>query len=148
MSYTTLLYHIVFSTKGRRPVLRDELLTRVVEYTSGIARNLKSMILLGGGAADHVHLAASVPPALAVSDFIRDLKSNSSGWVHDTFAEMDDFAWQDGYAAFIVSPSVMPTLKEYIRTQAEHHRTVSFEEELIALLRKHGIEYEERYVFG
>ena len=148
MSYTTLFYHIVYSTKGRRPALQDDVLKRVVEYTGGIARNLEGAVLLGGGATDHLHLATSVPPALAVSDFIRDLKSNTSGWVHDTLPEMSDFAWQEGYAAFSVSPSVMPNVKRYIEGQAEHHKTVSFEDELIALLKKHGIEYDERYVFG
>ncbi|KKL49866.1 hypothetical protein LCGC14_2311230 [marine sediment metagenome] len=146
MSYTNLFYHIVFSTKDRRPVLSDELLPRVIHYIGGIVRQLRGQLLEGGGIEDHVHLAAIVHPASALADFIRTLKSNSTGWVHTTFPDKADFGWQDGYAAFTVSSSVLPKVKHYIRSQKEHHKEMSFTEELIALLQKHGVEYDERYI--
>jgi REP element-mobilizing transposase RayT len=146
MSYASLFYHIVFSTRQRRPFLSDALMPRLIEYAGGIAHNLQGQILAAGGAADHLHVAAAVHPTAAVSAFIGQMKAGSSGWVHKTFPDMGTFGWQDGYAAFSVSPSVMPKVKAYIRRQREHHRKVSFEEELIALLEKHGIEYDERYI--
>ena len=148
MSYTSLFYHIVFSTKDRRALLRDDTLQRTCQYMGGIARKLDGQLLLADGMPDHVHLAAEIHPSLAVASFIGRVKANASGWIHETFPDLRDFQWQDGYAAFSVSPSVLPAVKEYILRQAQHHKTVSFEEELVALLRKHGIEYDERYVLA
>ncbi|MDY7009522.1 MAG: IS200/IS605 family transposase [Planctomycetota bacterium] len=146
MSYTNLFYHIVFSTKNRRPFLSDDVLLRACQYMGGITRKLKSQLLLANGVSDHVHLATMVHPTIAIAEFIGKVKSNSSGWIHDTFADLRDFDWQDGYAGFTVSPSVMPKVKQYIRSQPEHHKKVSFQEELIALLKKHGVEYDEKYI--
>lgn len=148
MSYTNLFYHIVFSTKNREPFLSDDALPRTCQYMGGIARKLKCQLLLANGVPDHVHLAAIVHPTIAIADFIGKVKSNSSGWIHDTFADLRDFDWQDGYAAFTVSPSVMPKVKQYIHSQPEHHKKMSFQEELIALLKKHGIEYDEKYIWA
>ncbi len=148
MSYTSLFYHIVFSTKDRRPFLSDDTLSRTCPYMGGIARKLKCQLLLANGVSDHVHLAAVVHPTVAIADFIGKVKSNSSGWIHETFADLRDFDWQDGYAAFTVSPSVMPKVKEYIRSQPEHHKKMTFQEELIALLKKHDIEYDEKYIWA
>jgi REP element-mobilizing transposase RayT len=148
MSFTSLFYHVVFSTKDRRPSLGRESLTRTCQYIGGIARELKGLLLIGDGMPDHVHLATEIPPTARISDFIGKLKSNSSGWIHETFPDLRDFGWQDGYSAFTVSPSVLPRVKEYIRTQEEHHRNLTFQEELVALLKKHGVEYDERYIWA
>lgn len=148
MSYTSLFYHVVFSTKERRGFLADDLLVRSCKYIATIAKDLGGQVACSGGMPDHVHLAAVVPPTMAVAEFIGKIKSLTSGWVHRTFPQQDSFAWQDGYAAFSVSPSVLPKLKRYIASQAEHHRQMSFAEELAALLRKHGIEYDEKFLLG
>ncbi len=148
MSYTSLFYHVVFSTKGRATLLTEDLLDRTGQYIGGIVRGLKGQLLVAGGTPDHIHLAGVIPPTEAVSDFIGKVKSNSSGWIHETFPEMRDFRWQDGYAAFSVSPSILPKVKQYIRSQGEHHKQQTFEEELIALLDKHGVEYDERYLWA
>ena len=146
MSYTNLLYHIVFSTKQRRPLLTGDLRTRVFEYLGGVVRKLDGKLLRAGGADDHVHLAISSPPALGVSELVRKVKANTSRWMHRQLVAQETFAWQDGYAAFTVSPSALPRVLEYIANQEEHHRRMTFEEELKALLNKHGIEYDERYI--
>jgi len=146
MSYTNLFYHIVFSTKERRALLTDELLPRVIQYIGGIIRQLKGQLLEGGGISDHVHLAVTIPPTSTVGDFVGTFKANSTNWIHKTFPGLATFSWQDGYAAFTVSPSAMARMKQYIRSQQEHHRRMSFQEELMALLEKHGIEYDERYI--
>ena len=146
MSYTSLIYHIAFATKDRRPQVTDELRPRLCQYIGGIIRDEGGQMLEANGPADHIHVAAIVPPTVAIASFLRDLKAGSSRWVHDTFANGRDFGWQDGYAAFTVSRSGLPKLLAYIRNQQEHHKTVTFREELIALLERHGIEYDERYL--
>lgn len=146
MSHRAVFYHIVFSTKQHRPFLVGETLLRTCQYIGGITRKLAGQLVVANGMADHIHLAASIPPTMAVADFVRTVKANSSGRLHDTYAHLSAFQWQDGYAAFTVSPSVLPQVKRYISQQAQHHRRLSFQEELLALLEKHGIEYEERYV--
>lgn len=94
------------------------------------------------------HLAVSLAPHVSVVDFVRTVKANSSRWIHETFGDMRGFAWQDGYSAFTASYSGLDRVIEYIRGQQEHHKEVSFEEELVALLKKHRIDFDERYVGG
>jgi len=148
MSFINIQYHIVFSTKERRAFLKDpDTLRRTCEYFGGIVREMGCAMLAANGTANHVHIATTGKAAIAVSDFVRAIKTNSSAWVHKTFPDLPLFRWQDGYAAFTVSPSTMPRVVAYVRGQAEHHKKMTFEEELILLLDKHGIEYDERYVF-
>ena len=148
MSYTNLQYHIVFATKQRRPFLTGERLSRTCEYIGGIIREQGGQMLAANGTADHVHVATVATATVAVSDLLRTVKANSSRWIHQTFGDLRAFGWQDGYAAFSVSASVMPQVVSYVRRQAEHHKKISFAEELIALLTKHRIEYDERYLFA
>jgi len=143
MSYTSLLYHIVFATKGREPFLSAEHLPRVQEYIGGILRNLDAKLLAAGGAADHIHLAASLHPLLAVADAVRTVKCNSTNWIRDACPRSRGFAWQDGYAAFSVSKSALPQVERYLAGQTTHHAKRSFVDELKALLKKHGIEFDE-----
>ncbi len=147
VSYTALFYHIVFSTKERRSMLSQDILPRVCQYMGGIARNLKGQILVGNGAPDHIHLLGTIPATATVAEFVGKVKANATGWIHETQEDLREFAWQDGYAAFSVSPSVLPHVKQYIRTQQEHHRKMSFQEELVVLLEKHGVEYDKRYIW-
>ena len=119
---------------------------RLFEYIGGIVNNMKATVLLVGGVSDHVHLAVRLHPELSIVEFVRTVKANASRWVHDTFAEQGDFAWQEGYSAFSVSQSVVGKVIEYIRGQREHHIKLTFKEELIVLLEKNQIPYDERYL--
>jgi putative transposase len=144
-SYVAMYAHVVFSTKGRLPQITGEMQARLYEFMGGIFRERKCVLMAAGGVADHVHLLMSVHKEVALSPLMRDVKALSSGWVHDTFPA--EFAWQTGYAAFSVSQSNVDSVRGYIANQAEHHRRMTFKEELIELLKRHGIEYDERYVF-
>ncbi len=146
-TYSHLLYHVVFSTKDRATYVDEALRPRLHAYLGGIARQIGAASVLVGGTADHVHLLLSLPPATAVADALRVLKANSSRWVHGQGRERSSFAWQTGYAAFSVSRSATDAIKQYIASQEEHHRRMTFQEEFLALLRKHGIQYDERYLW-
>ena len=143
---TNLLYHLVFSTKGRLPLIDDEIQQPLYDYMGGINRNQGGKAIEIGGMPDHVHCLAMLPARKAVSDILRAIKSDSSGWVNRE-RPRDRFAWQTGYGAFTVSQSLVGKVRRYIQTQADHHRTRSFEKELLALLEKHGIEYDEEYLW-
>ncbi|HUT35056.1 MAG TPA: IS200/IS605 family transposase [Planctomycetota bacterium] len=147
MSYTNLLYHVVFSTKERLPRLREELRPRIWEYIGGIIRNVEGHLLAANGTLDHVHLACVGSPKIAVAKLVQFIKGSSSKWMHETFPELGDAYWQQDYAAFTVSPSTLPNLLAYIRDQEEHHKRVDFKQEFIALLKRHGISYDERYLW-
>ena len=146
-THTNLLFHIVFSTKERVPMLDAEMKPRLFAYMGGIVRELGGTALLINGPADHVHLLALLPAKLGVSELVGKVKSNSSGWVHREFPDKGLFAWQTGFAAFTVSHSQKPSVLDYIRDQEEHHWKLSFKEEFVAFLRKHEIEYDERYLW-
>ncbi len=148
MAYTKLMYHMVFSTKDRRPFLQGDVLDRVCKYIGGIIRSEKGQMLAAGGAADHVHVAAVLNPTAAVAVLLRKVKANSSKWIHNEFPDLAAFGWQDTYSAFCVSQSVMPEVVRYIEGQKAHHCKQTFCEELLALLAKHGIEYDERYIWS
>jgi putative transposase len=147
-TYTQLFYHLVFSTKNRHQFINEQIERDLYKYVAGIFRNLDAACIEINGMPDHVHVLALLPPKIAVSDALRDVKANSSRWVHDNRLQLADFAWQDGFAAFTVSKSQVESVRQYIREQKSHHRTSDFKSELIALLDKHGVEYDERYLWG
>lgn len=146
-TYTALFYHITFSTKLRKRFLTPARCERVWPYIAGIAKNNKFEVRGVGGTADHVHILASMPPTRDVSKAVQLIKGGSSKWIHETFPELADFAWQEGFGAFSVSASNTKQTLRYIANQEEHHRTRSFKDEYLALLDKHGIEYDLKYVF-
>jgi putative transposase len=146
MSYTNLLYHIVYGTKQRAPLITKTLGPRLHEYMGGIVRGLNAIPIEINGVADHVHLLVRLRPVISVSEFLSKLKANSSGWANRQTAGR--FAWQRRYGAFTVSQSQVARVRNYIRNQEKHHRKISFEEEFKALLRSHGIEFEEEYLWG
>lgn len=146
-SLTNLLVHTVFSTKLRSASISTELRQRLDPFIGGIGRELKCPVLAIGGVEDHTHILLALHPTVAMADWIRVVKSNSSKWIHDTFPERADFAWQAGYGAFAVSSSNREAVIEYIRRQPHHHRTQSFQDEYLAFLAKHGVEYDVRYVW-
>ncbi|HTB85703.1 MAG TPA: IS200/IS605 family transposase [Candidatus Sulfotelmatobacter sp.] len=146
-TFTHLLTHIVFSTKERRPLLDADLKARLFPYLGGIIRAHDGKALIINGPSDHVHILASLAAKYALSDLMRELKADSSGWVHKNFQGQKTFAWQIGYGAFSVSHSSLPEVEKYIAGQEEHHRKVSFQEEFVAFLKKHQIEYDERFLW-
>jgi REP element-mobilizing transposase RayT len=147
-SLVQLYVHIVFSTKGRAPYLRDSSFRdRVHAYLAGICKNSDSPALRIGGVEDHVHLLCRLSKTLDVSSFIRDMKRDSTNWIHEENPSLADFDWQNGYGAFSVSPSHTGALIEYIANQMEHHRQDSFQDEFRRLCQKYGIDLDERYAW-
>jgi REP element-mobilizing transposase RayT len=148
MSYTSLNYHIVFSTKSRKQYLNDEQVQGAAKYIGGILGNQKGCLLLGNGMPDHIHLLCSLHPDSSISEIVRTIKANSSRWIHENYHNLKTFEWQEGYSAFSVSYSGTDKVLAYIRNQQEHHRKMTFEEELLSLLKKHKIQFKPEYVFG
>lgn len=134
-----------FSTKERRPLIGQELSERLWPFLGGIARQNKMKAIEVGGVADHVHILLSIPATLSISKAMQLIKGGSSKWVHETFPAQREFAWQEKYGAFSVSESRVESVVEYIRAQPEHHRRTTFQDEFVMLLKKHRIEYDERY---
>jgi putative transposase len=146
-TYTKLYYHLVFSTKNRQAFIKMEFEDRLYKYVSGIIRGIEGTSIEINGTADHVHILTILPPKIAVSDALREIKANSSKWVHDTLPHLSKFGWQDGFAAFTVSKSQVEPVRQYIRDQKRHHRQSDYKQELLGLLNKHEIEYDERYIW-
>jgi len=144
-SYAQNHLHIVFSTKERLKLIPKPMQPKLWSYMAGIARNHDFLVLANGGMDDHVHLLIQLPPVLALAHAVSLLKANSSTWMKDHGLK---FSWQEGYGAFSVSASNMATVKRYIANQEKHHQKMTFEDEFISLLEKHGIEYDSKYVFG
>ncbi len=146
-TYTALHYQLVFSTKNRKPWISQEIEERIWKYLGGIARTNGMKPLKVGGIEDHVHMLVGAPPTIAPSKIAQLVKGGSSAWIHETFPELADFAWQDGYGAFTVSKSGVPEVATYIANQREHHRKMTFQDEYRLLLVRHEIEFEERYLW-
>ena len=147
MSYVSSYFHCVFGTKERRPQITPELRERLWPFLGGIARQNQIKALEVGGVEDHVHLRLSLPPTVSIAKAMQLLKGGSSKWVHETFPEHRLFRWQEKYGAFSVSVSQLDKALEYIKGQAEHHRKMTFQEEFVALLKKHRMAYDERYLW-
>src|SRR5947208_10148235 len=145
MSYISSYFHCVFSTKERRPLITAALRERLWPFLGGIARNNKMKAVEIGGIEDHVHILLSLPATIPVAKALQLLKGGSSKWVHETFPEHRLFRWQVKYGAFGVSVSLLDKTIQYIEKQEEHHRKMTFQEEFLALLKKHHIAYDERY---
>jgi REP element-mobilizing transposase RayT len=147
-SYVSALFHCVFSTKERRKTITEDIQERLWMYMGGIARKNKMRALAVGGVEDHVHLLLSISTTISIAKAMQLIKGGSSTWVHDSFPEHHQFEWQEGYGAFSIGIAQVPDTKTYIANQREHHRTKTFQEEFIAFLERHGIEYDPRYVWG
>ena len=147
-TFTKLLYHVVYATKGRRAMLRGEVKSGLRGYTRGVVANHEGILLEFDGDATHVHLLAAVKPTIAVATFVQKVKSNTSRWVSRQFPRLREFSWQVGYSAFTVSESMRERVAAYIRNQEEHHRRQTFEEELAELLRRHGVEIDAERCLG
>jgi putative transposase len=142
-SYVLNYVHCVFSTKNRTQLIRDA--EPLWGYMRGIARNRGFEILAIGGTDNHVHILISLPAGMHLVDVVRDLKANSSRFMK---SNVRGFAWQDGYAGISVSPSQLPTVRNYIANQEEHHRRRTFDDELLTLLEKAGVRFDREQVFA
>jgi len=146
-TYTNILIHALFSTKDRHPWLDAEVAAELFPYLGGTINELGGQSLLVNGPSDHVHMLFVQPSTLSIADIMEKVKANSSGWVKKRWRNRGQFAWQSGYAAFSVSKSQVGSVKQYIDNQKEHHRKMTFQEEVLAFLKKQGIKYDPRYVF-
>ena len=145
MSYTHLLYHVVFGTKDHLPLISEEWEDDLYRYMAGIARNHKGEAVEINGMPDHTDLLVRLEPVEGIADFMRELKSGSSKWVRKT--HQSKFNWQRRYGAFSVSESVSDAVRKYIRDQKKHHQMQSFEVEYKTLLHRHNVILDERYLW-
>ena len=144
-TYTNLLIHALFSTKDRQPLIHTEMKSDLYAYMGGIITNLRGKPVLINGPNDHVHLLFVLPASLSLADLMEKLKANSSKWANER-SPGRAFSWQTGYTAFSVSQSKLSEVKAYISRQEEHHRKLTYQEEVVALLKKHGVEFDPRFV--
>jgi len=144
-TYAENVIHVVFSTKERAKLISQDLQPRMWAYATGICNKLGILVHAIGGMEDHIHLLIRVPPTLALAKAVLTIKSNSSRWAGE---QRYKFAWQQGYAAFSVSTSIVPAVVRYIKNQEMHHHKMSFDVEFVALLKKHKLEYDPKYIFG
>ena len=137
-TYCSIRLHIVFSTKLRMNLISPDVLPRLLEYTGGVIRGMGGTPLGLGGMADHIHALVAWRTDKDVASLVREMKSESSRWIHSTFRNLRHFAWQEGYGVFSVSASQSDAVLRYIRNQQTHHSRRSYEEELRRLLEAHG----------
>jgi len=148
-SLAQIYLHIVFSTKNRQPFFHETAFSNeLYAYLAGICVKQDCFAKLVGGHIDHIHLLCSLSRQKTIADLIRELKTGSSIWIKTQRPEWGNFYWQDGYGVFSVSPSQLERVKEYISNQSEHHRTITFQDEFRLLLKRHGINFDEKYVWG
>ncbi|MGH7975851.1 MAG: IS200/IS605 family transposase [Limisphaerales bacterium] len=147
-SLAKILVHTVFSTKDRRPFLRDKILREELHrYIGGILTNLDCQPIIVGGVEDHVHVLAALSRICNAAEMVKEVKRGSSLWIKTKSADLQDFAWQNGYGIFSIGFSQIESVKEYIAGQEEHHRKISFQDELRQLLKRYEIEFDERYMW-
>jgi putative transposase len=146
-TYCSALFHCVFSTKERRKAIPPELQDRLWAYMGGIARENEMAALGVGGMEDHAHLVLSLPSSFAIAAAMQKIKGGSSLWLHESCG-LTEFEWQKGYGAFSIGCSQVDATLAYIAAQKEHHKKRDFQAEFLAILKRHGIDYDPRYVWG
>ena len=146
-SYVSLYYHIIFSTKDRQRWLEERVRERLWAYMGGILKNHGGTPISIGGVEDHAHMVISLHQTVTVADTVRDVKANSTAWVKSMYPDLAEFAWQEAYAAFTLHWGILESAKGYVARQEEHHREQSFQDEVIRFLKRHGVEYDERYMW-
>lgn len=145
-TYTKLNVHVVFHVKRTRITIRKEDLGQVFAYIGGIIQNVGGYPITVGGITNHIHILATMPKTMSVSEFVQKIKANSSKWIKTIDEYYETFAWQEGYGAFCVSPSLLKKTIRYIETQEQHHHGVSVRDEFIQFLKENGIEFDEHYL--
>ena len=146
-SLSKILLHLVFSTKKREPWIVPEIRPALHAYLAGAVRSLNAEAYRVGGVADHVHLACTLPRTMQVSKLLEEIKKSSSSWMKQQAPAYHDFSWQAGYGAFSLGQSQLDALISYIDRQEEHHRKRTFKEELVEILKRYGVDYDERYIW-
>ena len=144
-TYTQIYMHIVFVVSRREALIADTWIDKLLAYLAGICRNRQHFVLAINGTKDHVHLFVGMHPAESVATLVKELKSQSTRWINETYLH-GTFSWQSGYGAFSYSRSFVPAVKAYIDNQREHHRRVTFQDELADIFRKAGIDYKPEYM--
>ncbi len=142
---SNVLLHFIFSTYGRRSIIKADFREDLFSYLGGIVREMNGVALIVNGTTDHVHMLVRIRPVHSSAEIARVVKANSSKWVREKW--LREFAWQTGYGVFSVSESRVAAVTKYIGGQEEHHRTHSFQEEYSAFLKKNHVEYDERWIW-
>ena len=145
-THLSLHFHVVFSTKNREPWIAAGFRSELHAYLGGVVRGLEGIPLAVGGVADHVHLLLGLKATHRLADVMREIKSESSRWVHQT-QKLPAFTWQEGYGGFTVGPGDLERVRSYILGQEEHHRVKTFQEEYVAMLERAGVEYNPAYLW-
>ncbi len=146
-SLSSILIHLIFSTKNREAFITPEIGTELYPYMASIFKAMKSPALSINGTADHVHTLFSLSRVIAIADLVEEVKTESSKWIKTKGREFRNFHWQNGYGAFSLGQSQVPELKRYIARQKEHHRRITFQDEYRKFLKLYGVDYDERYVW-
>ena len=146
-SLAEILVHVVFSTKNREPVLSDDVRDELHAYIGGIVDNHGGTLLKAGSVSDHIHLLISHPRTCSPSALVGHIKVGTTLWLKSKTPTLADFHWQAGYGMFSISPSHRKALERYIGAQAEHHRTVTFQDEFRRLIERYGVKADERYLW-
>ncbi len=146
-TYFQNYYHLIWSTKERLPLIPQNSKERVFEYTYGSFKNADCIPLLVGGMSDHIHMLVEIPPKFPVSEIVREIKICTSKWISVNLENCKGFAWQEGYGSFTVSSSKKDIVFQYIKNQELHHTNKSFKDEFIELLDKHGVKFDEKYLW-
>ena len=146
-SFRSHYFNLIWSTRNRVPLITKENQSSLYAYMGGVIKNYDGKLMEAGGTFDHVHLLVGLSLPDKFSDLVRDVKTNSSLWLKKNSTQQY-FAWQEGYGSFSVSYSSLEKVKHYIKNQEEHHKTKSFDEEYLQLLKKHKIPYDTRFVLG
>ena len=148
ITFTKLIYHIIFSTKRREPLISAGLRNDLYAYIGGIARREECVLMAANGTANHMHLLLSLSKNIAASRLVMHVKKDSSRWLNDRPSQKHNFEWQDGYAAFSIGSSQIAAVQGYIARQKKHHQRVSFQDELRAFLAKYGVAYDEKHLWS
>ena len=144
---TNLIYHTIFSTKNREPMIIPEIGPDLYRYLGGILKSEGGVLLQIGGMADHIHMVIKLKPVHALSTVMQKVKGSSSKWINEQNRLADKFVWQDGYGAFTVSESQLEAVIYYVKDQNMHHKHRSFKDEFIRMLEHHRVEYNEQYLW-
>ena len=146
-SLSSILIHLIFSTKNREPFLTTEIDAELYPYMASIFKAMKSPALIINGTSDHIHTLFSLSRVVTIASLVEEVKTESSKWIKTKGKQFRNFHWQSGYGAFSIGQSQVPTVKRYITRQKEHHHRVSFQDEYRKFLNVYGVEYDERYVW-
>jgi REP element-mobilizing transposase RayT len=146
-TYTRIYIHIVFTVKGRQNLIEKKWKDDLYKYICGIVNGKEQKVYAIGGIADHIHILISIKPDIAISDLVRDIKSNSSKWINEKRMVKGKFQWQEGFGAFSSTQSQLDIIIAYINNQENHHQKKTFKDEYFDFLQKFNIEYDEKYLF-